>query len=119
MEKNQILEALPSFTGTIQYYRHSGNFIFTDGAAFIAKHCGGGAYWLLDLIISYQYHQTIAKEPFQVYRLKVNADKSALITIDDGDGKILAKQIIEYTDFPLDEITLWFVDNVILLPSEY
>jgi hypothetical protein len=26
---------------------------------------------------------------------------------------------IEHTDFPLDEITLYFTNNVIHLPSEY
>jgi hypothetical protein len=26
---------------------------------------------------------------------------------------------IEYTDFPLEEIALYFIDNTILLPSEY
>ena len=26
---------------------------------------------------------------------------------------------IEHTDFPLDQVTLWFSNNTILLPSEY
>ena len=38
---------------------------------------------------------------------------------DDGNDNIVYTQRIEYTDFPLDEIKLYFVNNVIHLPSEY
>lgn len=44
---------------------------------------------------------------------------SAELTMDDGDGNIKFVKRIEYTDFPLREIKIWFTDNVILLPSEY
>ena len=39
--------------------------------------------------------------------------------VDDGNGKIVFTKEIEHTDFPLDEITLYFANNVIHLPSEY
>jgi hypothetical protein len=29
------------------------------------------------------------------------------------------EKALEFTDFSLPEITLWFTDNTILLPSEY
>ena len=38
---------------------------------------------------------------------------------DDGNGNIVFTKEIEHTDFPLDEITLYFANNVIHLPSEY
>jgi hypothetical protein len=34
-------------------------------------------------------------------------------------GKVVYQKAIEYTDFPLPEIALYFTDNTILLPSEY
>jgi hypothetical protein len=40
-------------------------------------------------------------------------------TCDDGNGNIVFTKEIEHTDFPLDEIKLYFADNVIHLPSEY
>jgi hypothetical protein len=33
-------------------------------------------------------------------------------------AKVFTREIA-FTDFPLDEITIYFTDNVILLPSEY
>jgi uncharacterized protein DUF6876 len=38
---------------------------------------------------------------------------------DDGNGNIVFTKEIEHTDFPLDEITLYFTNSVIHLPSEY
>ena len=34
-------------------------------------------------------------------------------------AEVLGSEEIEHTDFPLDEITLYFTNNVIHLPSEY
>ena len=61
----------------------------------------------------------MSDEAFQVWKLKVNADRTAALTCDDGNGNILHTQEIAFTDFPLDEIKLYFTDNTILLPSEY
>lgn len=40
------------------------------------------------------------------------------LTCDDGNGHIVYTKEIEYTDFPLDEITFYYANNVIYLPSE-
>ena len=40
-------------------------------------------------------------------------------TCDDGNGNIVFSKRIPFTDFPLSEITLYYVNNTILLPSEY
>jgi hypothetical protein len=34
-------------------------------------------------------------------------DDGAEVVIDDGDENILAEQVIEFTDVPLDEVTLF------------
>ncbi len=43
------------------------------------------------------------------------------VTCDDGNGNsnIVFTKEIEHTDFPLDEIKLYFATNLIHLPSEY
>ena len=46
-------------------------------------------------------------------------DYDAVITYTDGNGTVLALQQYHFTDFPLEQIRLFFVDNTLLLPSEY
>jgi hypothetical protein len=102
------------------WYRNgiSRNVLYTDGAQHVAEH--DGAYWLLDAIAIIQpYNKAVAAEEFQVWRLAVRPDRSATLTCDDGNGNIVFTKKIEYTDFPPDEITLYFANNVIHLPSEY
>jgi hypothetical protein len=111
---------LTQFTGTDQWYRHAlnRNVLFTDGAKYVADQ--GGAYWLLDEIALIQpYDHRVAAEEFQVWRLVVRPDRTATLTCGDGNGNIVFTKEIEYTDFPLDEITLWYANNVIYLPSEH
>lgn len=105
---------LAHFTGSEHWYRYPlrPGYTYTDGVKFLADNAG--AYWLIDKIIL-----EAPREPFQVWKLIVNADQWAVLTCGDGDGNVLATHNITFTDFPLPEITLWLVDNVLLLPSEY
>ncbi len=42
-----------------------------------------------------------------------------MIIATDGNNNEIARQSIEYSDFPYDEATLWLVDETLLLPDEY
>jgi hypothetical protein len=111
---------LAQFTGSENWYRHgiNRNVLFTDGAKYVADQAG--AYWLLDEIAIIQpYDKRVAAEEFQVWKLTVRPDRTATLTCDDGNGKIVFTKEIEFTDFPLDVVTLYFANNVIHLPSEY
>jgi hypothetical protein len=111
---------LTQFTGTEQWYRHGINrsVLFTDGAKYVAD--TAGAYWLLDEIALIQpYDKRVAAEEFQVWKLVVRPDRTAKLTCDDGNDTILSTKEIEYTDFPLDEISFYFTNNVNYLPSEH
>jgi hypothetical protein len=110
---------LRQFTGSENWCRHAinRNVLYTDGAQYVAE--AGGAYWLLDEIAIFQRDGRIAAEEFQVWTLKVRQDRTATMTCDDGNGRIVYSEIIEYTDFPLDGIALWFTNNTIYLPSEH
>lgn len=104
---------LRQFTGTEHYYKHWLGFNYTDGVKYVAEKAN--AYWLLDLIGS--YHR---KESFQVWKLTVNDDKTALIVMrEDSDQPIIVRQKIPYTDFPLKKIEFFLIDSVLILPSEY
>jgi len=79
-----------------------------------------GAYWLLDEItITQLYRKAVSAEEFQVWTLDVRPDKIATLACGDGNGVIVFSREIEFTDFPLDQITLWSANNIIYLRSEH
>lgn len=110
----EIKAGLAHCIGTEQYWTNDLlSFRYTDGVKFLHEACE--AYWLLIAISS--HHR---KEPFQVWELKVNEDKSATLTMkEDSDQPTRVEQNIAFTDFPLEGIKLYQIDNVLLLPSEY
>ncbi len=110
---------LRQFTGTEHWYRHAlmRSILFTDGTKYVAD--TAGAYWLLDEIAFAQADKHIAVEAFQLWKLKVHADQTATLTCENGNCNVILTKPIGYTDFPLEEISFYFADNVILLPSEY
>ena len=114
-------EVLRQFTGSEHWYRGCINrrVLFTDGAKHVADN--GGAYWLLDEIALAQLHvKAVAAEGFQVWTLKADIVRhTGTLTCEDGNGNNVFTKAIEFTDFPIPEITLWFADNTIFLPSEY
>jgi hypothetical protein len=119
-EKKLTKADLNQFTGSETWYRHAINrkVLYTEGAQYLAEH--GGAYWLLDAIAIAQAHvKALAAEEFQVWTLKVSADKTAVLMCDDGNGNAVYRQSMDFTDFPLPDVTLYYCNNVIHLPSEY
>ena len=107
---------LNQFTGTQAYYYVFGKKI-TDGVKYLMEN---GAGWLVTDILSYQVETDVQKIPFQIWELHVFLDKTAILTMAEDVGKpIIVKEKYNYTDFPLPYIKLYFVDGVLLLPSEY
>jgi hypothetical protein len=91
---------------------------YTDGAKHVAA--AGGAYWLLDEIAFAQKGEpAVAAQGFQTWALTVREDQSATLACGDGNLHTVYSKQIGYTDFPLRKITLYFSNNVILLPSEW
>jgi hypothetical protein len=118
--KQLTKDVLRQFTGTETWYRHgfARDVLYTDGVRHVAENAE--ADWLLDeIVLAQKFDQCLAEEAFQVWTLKVNEDRTATLTCEDGNLNAVYHKEIEYTDFPLDQITLWFTNNVILLPSEY
>ena len=109
---------LDQFTGTLNYYMHwTRRMKYTDGIHYLAEEYG--AYWLLDVVASYQTEPKIAKVDLQIWTLVVHDDKSATVTMKDDDGTEFVRQEIEFTDFRLPAVTMWLINGVLILPSEY
>jgi len=125
-EKAQQLQSeLQQFIGTTQYYQYMAGLKLTDGVKYLADNAGGGAYWLLDILASYQCEPKIGREYFQVWELQLlpraegNENAQPAVVTMKADTTELVRQEIMHTDFPLDYIKLYLIDGVILLTSEY
>ena len=117
-KKRQLLSELSMHIGSLERVRHwTRRFIYTPGVVHLAQ--AAGAYWLLDAIASVCRNPNLRDAAFQVWTLTVNSSRSAVLTVTDGDEIELLRHAILYTDFPLDQFTLYLIDGTLLLPSEY
>ena len=129
-------------TGSLGYTRACGinrGLLCTDGIMGVAQEAS--AYWLIDIVGSLKYEPKVWAEMNQhrliVCKLEVNLEKSTAVftasemALDDGgaveyDPPIYTQEI-PYTDFPLEEVTMWLDmhsryqegEQVLFLPSEY
>lgn len=109
---------LQEFIGNDCFYKHPlfPSHLYTEGVRYLAKEAN--AYWLIEYIFSRQ-EDKLSKYSFQVWKLQLHKDGSAQVIVEDGDGEKITFYQLDYTDFPIEEITLWFTNNTLLLPSEY
>ncbi|MGV0960071.1 MAG: DUF6876 family protein [Limnohabitans sp.] len=118
MNTNELLSNLSQFMGTEKYYRITPRHLLTDGTKYLAENAQ--CFWLMDAVASHLHKQF--HDYFAVAKLMV-AGTSAVLTLDDGNGDVFARQKIEFTDFPLDQIKLYCGFDgeywVIMLASEY
>ena len=129
IDPSTLAADLAQFTGTENYYAHWMKRVkFTDGVKYLAD--AAGAYWLIDLIASWQLKAKVRREEFQIWILTVGNRKRTgnkpmayarcfPDTPEPKNANQVCVQGIPYTDFPLDEIKLYLRDGVIMLPSEY
>jgi len=115
----QLLQELKQFSGSEQFYRNPlfQKFVYTEGVKHLAEQAG--AYWLIDHIFSNQYDLYLSVEEFQVWKITVQEDDSASIQVEDGNGRTIKTYELGFTDFPLHEFELWFINGALLLPNEY
>ena len=119
IDKIKLQAELKHFTESEQIFYNPlfPKFRYTDGVKYLAQeaHC----YWLLDHIFIHQHLEEIRKNHFQVWKLKVAKGDASTITVEDGNSNLIKSFKLEYTDFPLDEIDLWFIEGTLILPTEY
>ncbi len=147
-----LLTLIDHHTGGDVYY-HSNPlvpwFFHTQGVHDLAQQAE--CFWLINLIISWQTKPHIRRESFQSWTLEKSlplispqelelhqrkgwiGQASWVARCTDGGAsdeveRELCRQVIEYTSFPLDSISLWVEDGtspygkpckVLLLPSEH
>lgn len=110
---------LAHFTGSEVVFRHGlvRDIRFTEGTKYVAD--TAGAYWLLDEIaLANRFNRAVRAEEFQVWTLTVAGSRGELVC-GDGNGGIVSRKRIRFTDFPEPGIEMWVEQGVILLPSEH
>lgn len=112
--QEEINNELLNFTGTEKYHKYLGGIYITDGVKYLAE--AAGCFWLLDILVSVQQLPRVKKEEFQV--LKFNKSKM-VVQIEDGNNNVVYNQKLQFTDCPLSEISIWFANKIIYLPSEH
>ena len=111
-------DTIKTGNGTEDYYPHwLPGWVFTDGVKDLADACN--SYWLIDLIVSHQTDTKVKTQEFQVWDLKRIKGNRFIAICTDGDKNHVTQQVIPFSDFPFDTATIWLIDGVLLLPTEY
>lgn len=113
-----ILQTLGHFTGSERFYRHQlvRSLAYSEGVRYVAEACH--AYWLIDGIAAHRmFTAAVRAEPFQVWKLDVEGREAALVC-EDGNGRVVYREDISFTDFPLPGIEIWAENDVLYLPRE-
>ena len=121
---NEIIEGLQHFHGSEMIYQIAlTQTRYTDGIKYLAN--VAECYWLIT-DASIIAKSLMKKSSFITVDFKrLPEDKQdysgyeAEIIYGDGNDNILESYRYQFTDFPLDELRLYFVDNTLMLPSEY
>jgi len=110
------LKALDCFNGTSGYVKYLGSYL-TDGVVYIMKN--GYSWFVSDSLLEIKSNPRLRSEGFITIKLIVNREKStATVQFEDGNNKILKRKYYDYTDAKRD-LKLFFIDNVLMLASEY
>ena len=121
---NEIKEGLQHFHGTEMFYQIPLlGTRFTDGIKYLAD--VAECFWLITdtSVIAKSLKDRNRFVTIDFKRLSREEQElngyEAEITYTDGNDNILEKQGYRATDFPLAELRLYFVDNTLMLTSEY
>lgn len=121
---NTLQETLQHFNGTEHFFQLPLiRTRFTDGIKYLANIAE--CFWLITdtsviakSLMDKSYFITI---DFKRLSKKESVEQGceAIITYGDGNDTVLETHRYNITDFPLDELRLFFVNDTLMLPSEY
>jgi hypothetical protein len=122
--ENGIKDQLEKFHGSQQlHFLPICRTRYTEGVWYLAQ--AAQAYWLLSdasvmgkSLANKSYFITVDFKKLSLEE-KEEVGFDATISYGDGNGNIFEVQKYHITDFPLDEIRLFFVDGTLMLPPEY
>ena len=109
---SEILFQIPllktRFTNGIKYLANEAEcfWLVTDASVIAKSLMNKSRFITIDF-------RKFSKEEMEVIGYEARIDYS------DGNGHIFESHKYHITDFPLDELRLFFVDNTLMLPSEY
>lgn len=119
-----IKEHLKSFTGTEMFYQLPlFKTRFTDGLKYLTE--VANCFWLIT-DTSVIAKSLMGKSEFITIDFKrlskaeqIESNTEAIILYTDGNNRVLEKHSYFATDFPLDELRLFSLNDTLMLPSEY
>jgi len=121
---NEIKEGLQHFHGTEMFYSIPLlQTRFTDGLKYLSE--VAECFWLITDTSVIAKSLINRSEFVTIDFRRLSKEKQdytgyeAEIIYTDGNDNILEKHGYRATDFPLDELRLFFVNNTLMLPSEY
>ena len=121
---NEIKEGLQHFHGTEMFYQIPLlRTRFTDGLKYLAN--VANCYWLITDTSVIAKSLSDRSEFITIDFKRLSKEKQdftgyeAEIIYTDGNDIVLERQGYRATDFPLDELRLFFVNNTLMLPGEY
>ncbi len=123
-QRNEIKEGLQHFHGTEMFYQIPLlRTRFTDGLKYLAN--VADCFWLITdtsviakSLINRSEFITIDFKRLSKEKQEISGYEAEII-YTDGNNTILEKHQYRKTDFPLDELRLFFVNDTLMLPSEY
>ena len=121
---NEIKEGLQHFHETEMFYQIPLlRTRFTDGLKYLAK--VADCFWLITdtsviakSLMNRSEFITIDFKRLSEEKQDLTGYEAEIIYLD-GNDNILKKQGYRATDFPLNELRLFFVNDTLMLPSEY
>jgi hypothetical protein len=123
----EFKQTLAGFCGTENYYEHKATdylkLLLTDGCKYVME--AADASWLFDEILYNQPRPEIRDLDFQIWVLWFDKDDNNgegywVLRCEDGDhNTVLVQLLIEEVNFPINEIIIWVIDGVAILPCEY
>lgn len=119
---NDLRAKLAHHTGSETLYRYPlmMRHLYTEGVHDFIENAGGGAYWLLDIIMTEPaISEGMRRESFVMIELVVEDTKARLSVRRDINDPEIFSRFIKYTDCPEGAWKFYFVDGVLMLPSEY
>lgn len=120
----ELKKGLQHFNGSLRLFKMPLlKTRFTEGIKYLAQ--AGNCFWLVTdtsviakSLMDKSRFITIDFRKFSEEEREVTG-YGAKIDYSDGNGNIFETHNYHVTDFPLEEIRLFFVDNTLMLPSEY
>lgn len=115
-KEDLMLGGLDSFAGGSDEIYDIGPVNITAGVKYVMNN--GYGWMVTDAAATLKMHRKVKDEPFVVVKLSPQKDGGAVVTYDDGNGKVFYRQKYEWSDAKR-EVKLYYADGVLMLPVEY